>query len=73
MAVIGPLHREGLQDSTVVATSRVGAAGGGGRRSWSRVNGRRNDDVKCSASCQNARRADCECSCEGANHGGGHG
>lgn len=69
-------------DSTVVATSRVERLISdylprcvAHRRPlrWSRVNGRRNDDVKCSASCQNARRADCECSCEGANHGSGHG
>ena len=37
-----------------------------------RVDGVRNDDVKCNARCTSARRADCECSCSGANHGADH-
>lgn len=36
------------------------------------VLGARSDNVKCSARCVNAKRADCECSCVGRNHGTGH-
>lgn len=42
----------------------------GGRKVVAKqVAGVRNDDVKCNARCTSARRADCECSCSGANHG----
>jgi hypothetical protein len=36
-----------------------------------RVDGTYNAEKKCNAACRNARRADCECSCAGANHGDG--
>lgn len=69
-------------DSDVVAARNIDRLAGGflpqcvaHRRTlrWDTVSGRRADDVKCSASCRQARRADCECSCAGENHGAGHG
>ena len=33
---------------------------------------RLNPDIGCTASCMNAKRDECECSCGGANHGAGH-
>ncbi len=35
------------------------------------VKGTLNPAVKCGERCRTARRADCECSCDGANHGAG--
>lgn len=42
------------------------------RMEWKSVSGTHNESVRCDARCTNARRADCECSCAGANHGSAH-
>lgn len=42
---------------------------GRGLHRWAQVNGKLNEAVKCNARCTSARRADCECSCAGHNHG----
>jgi len=45
---------------------------GKGLHRWERLAARRNAAVRCDARCLNARRASCECSCAGANHGRYH-
>ena len=38
---------------------------------WSAINAT-HSDTKCGPRCWNAKHADCECECDGANHGSSH-
>lgn len=60
-----------LEHSTVRVSEYPALSCGHGSARWQRVDGRKSD-TKCGPRCWNARRHDCECECEGKNHGQGH-
>ncbi len=42
-----------------------------GSTRWTKVVGVENAEIRCTASCRNAKRAECECECGGKHHAEG--
>jgi hypothetical protein len=49
------------------------ACGAGHSVRLNRIEGKRNDSVRCDERCESAKGFRCECSCSGKNHGASHG
>lgn len=71
ISLIGQAGRD-LASKVTVVGSRPSTPCHHGSTRWAAVRGTYNAGVKCTARCIDARRADCECSCAGKNHGAGH-